>query len=81
MLRRLGNEVWGAMDLHREVKLWSRIDTVHRSCWGFWARRARISVDILELGSYLDGREEPVDKQRLIASGSGIYFKFMHCFN
>jgi hypothetical protein len=36
----------------------SGIDTVHRSCWGFWARRARISVDILELGSYLVGREE-----------------------
>jgi hypothetical protein len=40
------------------VKLWSGIDTVHRSCWGFWAWRARISVDILELGSYLVGREE-----------------------
>ena len=22
------------------------------SCWRFWARRARISVDILELGSF-----------------------------
>jgi hypothetical protein len=31
---------------------------VHRGCWGFWARRARISIDILELGSYLVGREE-----------------------
>jgi hypothetical protein len=27
------------------------IDTVHRGCWGFWARRARISVDILGLGA------------------------------
>jgi hypothetical protein len=48
----------GALDLQREVKLWSRIDTIHRSCWGFWARRARISVDMLELGSYLVGTEE-----------------------
>jgi hypothetical protein len=30
---------------------WEWIDTVHRGCWGFWARRARISVDILGLGS------------------------------
>jgi hypothetical protein len=36
----------------------SGIDTVHRSCWGFWARRARIVVDILGLGSYLVGRED-----------------------
>jgi hypothetical protein len=36
----------------------SGIDTVHRSCWGFWAWRARISVDILGLGSYLVGRED-----------------------
>jgi hypothetical protein len=36
----------------------SGIDTVDRSCWGFWARRARISVDILGLGSYLVGRED-----------------------
>jgi hypothetical protein len=28
----------GDLDLQREVKLWSRMDTVHRSCWGFWAR-------------------------------------------
>jgi hypothetical protein len=28
----------GALDLQTEVKLWSGIDTVHRSCWGFWAR-------------------------------------------
>ena len=36
----------------------SGIDTVHQSCWGFWARRASISIDILELGRYLVGREE-----------------------
>jgi hypothetical protein len=28
------------------------IDTVDRGCWRFWARRARISVDILELGRF-----------------------------
>jgi hypothetical protein len=27
------------------------IDTVDRGCWGFWAWRARISVDILGLGA------------------------------
>ena len=55
---------------------------------------ARISVDILEIGSYLVGREERFwavfisdqggklrTKERIIASGSGIYFKFMNCFN
>ena len=64
----------------------SGIDTVHRSCWGFWSRRASISVDILELGSYLVGREERIwavfirdqggklrTKGGIIASGSGIY--------
>jgi hypothetical protein len=50
---------------------------------------ARISIDILELGSYLVGREERSwavfisdqggklrTKGGIIASGSGIYFKF-----
>ena len=27
------------------------IDTVDRGCWGFWAWRARISLDILGLGA------------------------------
>ena len=30
-----GMNFGGALDLQRKVKLWSRIDTVHRSCWGF----------------------------------------------
>jgi hypothetical protein len=34
----------------REIlRVW--IVVVHRGCWGFWARRARISVDILGLGA------------------------------
>jgi hypothetical protein len=36
----------------------SGIDIVDWSCWGFWAWRARISIDILGLGSYLVGRED-----------------------
>jgi hypothetical protein len=48
----------GALDLQREVKLWSRIVSVHRGCWRFWARGPGYPYDILELGSYLVGREE-----------------------
>jgi hypothetical protein len=31
---------------------------VHRGCWRFWARGPGYPYDILELGSYLVGREE-----------------------
>jgi hypothetical protein len=50
--------ILGALSIAESSENLEWIDTVHRSCWGFWARRARISVDILELGSYLVGREE-----------------------
>ena len=40
---------WEAGDWQSEI--WSGIDTVDRGCWGFWAQKARISVDILGLGS------------------------------
>jgi hypothetical protein len=60
---------------------------VHRGCWGFWAWGPGYPYDILELGSYLVGREELgfgqcfTVQQRsrrhlgnggLLASGSGI---------
>jgi hypothetical protein len=69
------------------VKFWSGIVSVHRGCWGFWARGPGYPYDILELGSYLVGREElgfgqcfaeggQGGKRRtnggLLASGSGI---------
>jgi hypothetical protein len=59
---------------------------VHRGCWRFWARGPGYPYDILELGSYLVGREElgfgqcfaeAVKESKrtnrgLLASGSGI---------
>jgi hypothetical protein len=60
---------------------------VHRGCWRFWARGPGYPYDILELGSYLVGREElgfgqcftvqqwsrrHLDNGGLLASGSGI---------
>ena len=54
----VGGWILGALDLQREVKLWSRIVSVHRGCWRFWARGPGYPYDILELGSYLVGREE-----------------------
>ena len=44
--------------MQREVKLWSRIVSVHRGCWRFWAWGPGYPYDILELGSYLVGKEE-----------------------
>jgi len=43
----------------REVEFWSGIVSVrHWGCWRFWAWGPGYLYDILELGSYLVGREE-----------------------
>jgi hypothetical protein len=43
---------FGSSEYCRESEILGvSIVAVHRGCWGFWARRARISVDILGLGS------------------------------
>jgi hypothetical protein len=93
ILGRSGNGFWELWICREKVKLGRGIVSVHRGCWGFWARRARISVDILELGSYLVGREERfwavfrsdqggkvADKRR----DNSIRFRYlpriMHCF-
>ena len=44
MLREKG--FWGELGVLDRVEF-----TVHRGLWRFWARRARISVDILGLGA------------------------------
>ena len=56
---RLGDGFWGLLDLQRRVKFWSGIVSIrHRGCWRFWARGPGYPYDILEIGSYLVGREE-----------------------
>jgi hypothetical protein len=68
---------------------------VHRGCWRFWARGPGYPYDILELGSYLVGREElgfgqcfaeavkeASDGQTEVISIRFRYlFQIMHCFN
>jgi hypothetical protein len=66
---------------------------VHRGCWRFWARGPGYPYDILELGSYLVGREELGFGQcfaEAVKEASGgqtevisirfRYFKFCNCF-
>jgi hypothetical protein len=79
----------GALGLQREVKFWEWDCISAPGLLGVLGTGARISVDILELGSYLVGREElgfgqcfaeavkeaSGGQTRLLASGSGIYFK------
>jgi hypothetical protein len=49
MLRELGMNL-GERGSGR-VKLGVEFTQCTRGCWGFWAQRARISVDILGLGA------------------------------
>jgi hypothetical protein len=49
MLRELGMN-FGERGIGR-VKLGVEFTQCTGGCWGFWARRARISVDILGLGA------------------------------
>jgi hypothetical protein len=54
-----GDGFWELWDLQREVKFWGGTVSVrHQGCWRFWAWGPRYPYDILELGSYLVGREE-----------------------
>jgi hypothetical protein len=48
--RDFSEDFWTCCE-HRVLGLWLLIREA-LSCWRFWARRARISVDILELGSF-----------------------------
>ena len=85
---RLGDEFWELWDLQREVKFSGGIvSDRHRGCWRFSTWGPGYPYDILELGSYLVGREElgfgqcftvhqwsrrHLDNGGLLASGSGI---------
>jgi hypothetical protein len=50
--------ILGALGLQREVKFWEWDCISAPGLLGVLGTGARISVDILELGSYLVGREE-----------------------
>ena len=58
ILQRLGDGFWELWDLQREVKFgeWDCISALE--LLGVLGMGPMISVDILELGSYLAGREE-----------------------
>jgi hypothetical protein len=84
----------GALDLQREVKFWEWDCISAPGLLGVLGTGARISVDILELGSYLVGREELGFGQcfaEAVKEASGgqtevisirfrYLFKIMHCF-
>jgi hypothetical protein len=84
-------ELW---DLQREVKFWEWDCISAPGLLGVLGTGARISVDILELGSYLVGREElgfgqcfaeavkeASGRQTEVISIRFRYFKFCNCFN
>ena len=50
MLRELGMNL-GEQGIGRVKFFGVEFTQCTRGCWGFWARRARISIDILGLGA------------------------------